>query len=76
MLKRETNWAELDGRQRIGQIGRFLVNNRGESDTAEDGGYQVESRGSKIVHSGTISCWVPFHGFTENEIRQELQNQC
>eukprot|EP00972_Heterocapsa_arctica_P046198 6815702-Heterocapsa_arctica.AAC.1 len=27
MLKRTTNWAELDVRQRIGQIGIFLVQN-------------------------------------------------
>eukprot|EP00972_Heterocapsa_arctica_P068565 10131572-Heterocapsa_arctica.AAC.1 len=33
MLKRETNWAELDVRQRIGQIGRFLAHNREERAT-------------------------------------------
>eukprot|EP00972_Heterocapsa_arctica_P053286 7849222-Heterocapsa_arctica.AAC.1 len=32
-LKAETNWAELDVRQRIGQIGRFLVQNRQERST-------------------------------------------
>eukprot|EP00972_Heterocapsa_arctica_P035950 5288696-Heterocapsa_arctica.AAC.1 len=72
MLKKESNWADLDVKLRVGKIGQFLMSNTTYIGAFEAWCEQTDCRRRVGCHIGATAFWRAFHGFPKNEVRQDF----